>query len=201
MKLPSLRELVGAGVGVGVLDQGGSDEDKNQGDEDAASDEASAGGGSSDSDHASSGGGSGGSGSSSTPPTTSGSSGGNNGKPPENDSGTKKEGKIMKVKKTELREMVRAIVRKKLTEVADRDSVPGKDGELGKYAEKFDKFIEGTIDEIDDLIKSGEEMMRENLLNHPTVGERNRALMSRVGILKGLKAKLIETLEATHRNF
>lgn len=105
----------------------------------------------------------------------------------------------MKIKKTDLQEMVKTVVNKKLHELMDRDSVPGKDGELGKYAEKFDKFLDDSIEEINDLVVEAEKMMRENLLNHPTVGERNRALMSRVGILKNLKAKLLEMLEATHR--
>lgn len=103
----------------------------------------------------------------------------------------------MKIKKTQLQEMVNGLVRKKLQELADP---PGKDGELGKFAEKCDKFLDESIDEINDLVKEAEDMMKENLLNHPTVGERNRALMARVGILKNLKAKMLEMLEATHRN-
>lgn len=106
----------------------------------------------------------------------------------------------MKIKKAELQEMVKGLVKKKLVELADRDSVPGKDGDLGKFAEECDKFLSKSIDEINDLVDEAEKMMRENLLNHPTIGERNRALMARVGILKNLKAKMLEMLEATHRN-
>lgn len=112
----------------------------------------------------------------------------------------KRNKKIMKIKKTKLQEMVTGLVKKKLQELADHESIPGADGKLGKFAEKCDKFLNSGIDDINDLVKEAEDMMRENLLNHPTVGERNRALMARVGILKSLKAKMLEMLEATHRH-
>lgn len=40
----------------------------------------------------------------------------------------------MKIKKTQLQEMVNGLVKKKLQELADHKDLPGADGELGKFA-------------------------------------------------------------------
>jgi len=166
--IKQLKELVGSGVGIGVINQAKPEETEENSDEEEETDEGETEKSSTEKE------------------------------PPKVTEGRKRK-TIMKIKKAELQEMVKGLVQRKLTELADRDSVPGKDGDLGKFAEECDKFLSKSIDEINDLVEEAEKMMRENLLNHPTVGERNRALMARVGILKNLKAKMLEMLEATHR--
>lgn len=105
----------------------------------------------------------------------------------------------MKVSTKQLQEMVRTAVKTKLQELKRDDVVPGDAGKLGKYAEDVDKFLMESIEKIDELVEEAEEMMRMNLLSQPQVGDRNRSLMSRVGILRALKQRMIDMLEATHR--
>lgn len=105
----------------------------------------------------------------------------------------------MKITKAELREAVQRIVKAKLAEGVKEP--PGDDGKLGKYATKYDKFLKDSLDEVNALIKEAEEMMTENMLQSPTVGERNRVLMARVGALKALKNNLSGLFSASHLQY
>jgi hypothetical protein len=50
-------------------------------------------------------------------------------------------------------------------------------GELDKYLTKVDDLLTETIEGCDELIKEGEEIMEEDILRLPQVGERNRLIL------------------------
>jgi hypothetical protein len=64
-------------------------------------------------------------------------------------------------------------------------------GELDKYLSKVDKVITNTIKSCNDLIEEGEELMEEDILRLPQVGERNRMILEMIGILRKLKSHLV----------
>jgi len=63
-------------------------------------------------------------------------------------------------------------------------------GELDKYLTKVDSLLSETIEGCDELIKEGEEIMEEDILRLPQVGERNRLILEMIGILRKLKNDL-----------
>lgn len=63
-------------------------------------------------------------------------------------------------------------------------------GELDKYLTKVDKVITDTIETCGELIEEGEELMEEDILRLPQVGERNRIILDMIGILRKLKNDL-----------
>jgi hypothetical protein len=105
----------------------------------------------------------------------------------------------MKIDRTQLKEMIRKTVAKKLNEAFDNklnDTVP--EG-VAEYAAKINKFLHSTIDEARKLHDEGEEMMRANVLSSYEVQERNRFILYRVGFLNTLIASLVHRIEDEHR--
>jgi hypothetical protein len=104
----------------------------------------------------------------------------------------------MKLKKEQLKEMIRKVVKEKLNEDFDytNDLVPD---DIADYAKRVDKLLTDTIHEARKLHDEGEEMMRANVLSSYEVQERNRFILYRVGFLNNLVANLLARLEDEYR--
>jgi hypothetical protein len=96
------------------------------------------------------------------------------------------------ITRTQLAEAVSKAVKKALLESTDSG--------VGKYAEKMDKLLADEIDGIDKLIEEGEALMKENPVHDYAIQERNHIIQTRIGILKGLKSRLVQVVEQTFRN-
>lgn len=96
------------------------------------------------------------------------------------------------VNKGKLAETVQKAVKMALLEASDSG--------VGKYAEKVDKLVEGQIAELDKLIEEGENLTQDAPTHDYAVQERNHLIMARVGILKGLRSRLIQVVEDLYRN-
>lgn len=98
----------------------------------------------------------------------------------------------------------RALTKKQLTETVQKAVkialMEASDSGVGKYAEKVDKLVEDQIKQLDDLIEEGENMTLDNPTHDYAVQERNHLVMARVGILKGLRSRLIQVMEDLYRN-
>jgi hypothetical protein len=94
--------------------------------------------------------------------------------------------------KTQLSEAVTKAVKIALLEASDSG--------VGKYAEKVDKLVADQIEAIDKLVEEGEETMKENPLHDYAIQERNHMIQARIGILKGLKIRLVQIMEDLYRN-
>jgi len=96
------------------------------------------------------------------------------------------------------------ITKKKLYETLQRAVkvalLEASDSGVGKYAEQVDKLVEDQISELGKLIETGENLTQDSPTHDYAVQERNHLIMSRVGILKGLRARLIAVLEDLYRN-
>ena len=95
--------------------------------------------------------------------------------------------------KTQISETVNKIARIALLEASDTG--------IGKYAEKVDELVSKSIEDIDKLVEEGEEIMRENPVHDYAIQERNHIIQARIGILKGLKTRLVQVMEDLFRNF
>ena len=119
----------------------------------------------------------------------------------------KKESGTMKIKKEELRSLVKEALAEQLKEIStlQKDTLPGN-GEIGKVAEKVDKLLTETAEEARKLALELEEELKVDMLGGegkpgmaPRVGERNRMLMIRVGVLKKLATFCVATIEMLRR--
>lgn len=97
----------------------------------------------------------------------------------------------------------RAISSKRLSETIQKAVkialLEGSDSGVGKYAEKVDKLVEEQIKELDGLIEEGENLTQDSPTHDYATQERNHLIMARVGILKGLRARLIQVMEDLYR--
>lgn len=104
---------------------------------------------------------------------------------------------MMKVSRKELAGMVK----KALTEATGvnySDLLPGAGPELDKYADKVDKFLKETAAKANELAEEADEIMKADILSHPRVGERNRVLLVRAGVMRRLRQNLVNMLEHLH---
>jgi len=97
-----------------------------------------------------------------------------------------------KITKTQLAEAVGKAVRRALLE--------SKDSGVGEFASKMDALIDEQVQAIDKLVEEGEELMKENPVHDYAIQERNHIIQTRIGILKGLKGRLIQVMEHTFKN-
>lgn len=97
-----------------------------------------------------------------------------------------------KITRTQLAEAVSKAVKMALKEA--------KDTGTGEFAGKMDKLLADQIDAIDKLVEDGEKLMQENPLHDYGVQERNHIIQTRIGILKGLKGRLVQVVEHTFKN-
>lgn len=107
----------------------------------------------------------------------------------------------MKVAKSVLEGYIRAEVQRLLMESSIMsDMIPGSDKALGAYMGKVESFLTKFAEEAENLMAEGEEMVKQPLT--PTnggTGERNRALLQAVGLLKKLKQQLVQAKEVVHK--
>lgn len=107
----------------------------------------------------------------------------------------------MKVAKKVLEGYIRTEVQRILMESSIMsDMVPGSDKALGSYMGKVESFLTKFSEEAETLMAEGEEMVKQPLT--PTnggTGERNRALLQAVGLLKKLRQHLIQAKETVHK--
>jgi len=103
----------------------------------------------------------------------------------------------MKINRSELKEMVRKAVSKKLNEALEASDIVPED--VAGYAKKVDEFIKNTIEEARKLHDEGDQMMKANILSSYEVQERNRFILHRVGFLNTLIAGLMQKIEDMHR--
>lgn len=119
----------------------------------------------------------------------------------------------MKIDQNELKQMIREAIKAKLAETAslketassiEKDVLPGS-GDLGSLAKEVDDFLEETTTKAKDLCAKLEEEMKVDMLGGlnpsmaPRVGERNRMLSTRIGVLKKLAANCVSIFEFIRR--
>lgn len=96
------------------------------------------------------------------------------------------------------------MTKKQLAEVVSKATkfalLEASDLGIGTYATKVDKLVEQSIDDIDKLVEDGEELMKENPVHDYAIQERNHIVQARIGILKGLKTRLVQVMEDLYRN-
>lgn len=101
--------------------------------------------------------------------------------------------KTEKVDSKKLVEMVNQSIDKylnsteKVNESIQSEILPGSDGDLGSFMKKIEDFIDETTEKAEELALEGEEMLKANLLKSGEVAERNRLILTSVGILRKLK--------------
>jgi hypothetical protein len=110
----------------------------------------------------------------------------------------KKLGSVQEEKKT-VHKLTRSQLREAVTKATKLALLEGKDLGIGSYAEKVDKLISETIDNIDKLVEDGEELMKDNPTHDYAIQERNHLVQARIGILKGLKTQLVKIMEDLYR--
>lgn len=110
----------------------------------------------------------------------------------------------IKISKTQLRKMIQEALVKEASSL-QKDVLPGS-GEMGKITQKVDDFILEFAEKARELMKEIEQELKVDMLGGegkpgmaPRVGERNRMLMARVGILKKLSAAAVSAFEALRR--
>ena len=110
----------------------------------------------------------------------------------------------MKILKSELRKMIQEALVKEASSL-QKDVLPGS-GDLGKLAKEVDDLLLGFAEESCELMKKMEKEMKVDMLGGegkpgmaPRVGERNRMLQARAGILNKLSAAAISAFEALRR--
>lgn len=97
----------------------------------------------------------------------------------------------MKIKVSQLKKLVKESVKKSLAENLATDLLPGSEGKLSAYATKVEKFLDETTKTAYDLAQEGEDLMRSDYTQkNPSVGERNRFLLTLIGYLRKLHNQL-----------
>lgn len=120
----------------------------------------------------------------------------------------------MKITQEQLKAMIKEAIAKKLeatkstvTEAASslqKDVLPGS-GDMAKIAKEVDEFLEETAEKAKELCEKMEEEMKTDMLGGenpsmaPRVGERNRMLSTRIGVLKKLAANCNSIFEFIRR--
>ena len=97
----------------------------------------------------------------------------------------------MKVTKSEIKAMIQEVLKAKLQEAGIVDDlIPGSDGKLSAYMTKVTKFLDSTIEDAEKLALEGEEIMKVNVTQDNSVGERNRLLLLAIGFLRKVRFTL-----------
>jgi hypothetical protein len=102
-----------------------------------------------------------------------------------------------KINKEQLLSIVKNTIKEQLEL---RDLLPGGDGkELEEYVSKVDNFIKETVEKMQELHDEGQDIIQTDILggrdSSAKVGERNRLIMARVGILDKMKKQLVAAYE------
>lgn len=102
-----------------------------------------------------------------------------------------------KLNKEQLLTMVKETIKEQLEL---RDLVPGgKGSELATYASKVDDFIKETVEKMEALHKEGTDIIQIDILggrdSSAKVGERNRFILTRLGLLDKMKKNLVAAYE------
>lgn len=110
----------------------------------------------------------------------------------------------IKISKSELKKMIQEALVKEASSL-QKDVLPGS-GELPKLAKEVDDLLLKFAEDARELMKKMEEEMKVDMLGGegkpgmaPRVGERNRMLQVRAGMLKKLSAAAISAFEALRR--
>jgi hypothetical protein len=98
----------------------------------------------------------------------------------------------MKITKEQLKSHIRRLVQEQLDY---KDIVPGADGGFVKYAQKVDDLLLKFMDDAEKLIQEGSDIMKADVLESAKVGERNRYILARVGVLRALKTSVSNAFE------
>lgn len=112
----------------------------------------------------------------------------------------------MKITKEQLETMVKEAVQVKLQELSslDKEVLPGS-GDMAKIAKDVDDFLMKMAEEAKELVVKIEEEMKVDSLGGdnpslaPRVGERNRMLQTRAGVLKKLAGVCVSAFEHLRR--
>lgn len=117
----------------------------------------------------------------------------------------------MKISKDTLRALVKEAVKQKLARLdeasvtLEKDVLPGSMG-MDKIAEEVDDFLIETSKKAKELCEKMEEEMKVDMLGGvgnpsmaPRVGERNRMLSARIGVLKKLASNCVSIIEFLRR--
>lgn len=118
----------------------------------------------------------------------------------------------MKITHEELKTMIREAVKaklgqKKLQEKAssvEKEILPGS-ADIGSLVQEIDDFLMETADKAKSLCEKMEEEMKTDILGGtnpslaPRIGERNRMLSTRIGVLKKLAGNCISIFEFIRR--
>lgn len=112
----------------------------------------------------------------------------------------------MKITAEKLKQMVQEAVKSKLQELSsiNKEVLPGS-GNMADLAKKVDDFLMKTAEEAKELVSEMEEEMKVDVLGGenpsmaPRIGERNRMLANRAGILKKIAANCVSAFEHLRR--
>ena len=122
----------------------------------------------------------------------------------------------MKITQEELKTMIREAIASRMTEQGNRkptvteassiakDVLPGS-GDMAKFAKQVDEFLQETAEKAKELCEKMEDEMKTDVLGGenpslaPRVGERNRMLSTRIGVLKKLAANCTSIFEFIRR--
>lgn len=121
----------------------------------------------------------------------------------------------MRITAEQLKKMVQEAVKSKLQEQGyglvselsslDKEVLPGS-GNMADLAKKVDDFLMKTAEEAKELVSEMEEEMKVDVLGGdnpslaPRIGERNRMLADRAGVLKKLASSAVSCWELLRRN-
>jgi len=114
---------------------------------------------------------------------------------------------IMNIKETELKKMIREAVKSKLQELSsfNKEELPGS-GDMPALMEKYDDLLLDFSKKALELHTEMVEEMKVDMLGgiaspqmSPRIGERNRMLTVRAGMLRKIAANCTAAIEAVRR--
>lgn len=109
--------------------------------------------------------------------------------------------KPKKLNASELNVLVKKLVMEAKSSSSDEleQLLPSTDKDLIDFASKVDDLLENFIKDAEKLREDGSNLVAEDILGSAKVGERNRFIMTRVGLIGKLKNLMIQGHEALKR--
>ena len=105
-----------------------------------------------------------------------------------------------KLTQTVLKELINTIISEGSNASDElKELLPSSDKELVDFAKDVDKFLIKIIEDAEALRTEGAELMSKDILGSAKVGERNRFVLARVGLLQKLRSIVVQAHENLKR--
>jgi len=106
---------------------------------------------------------------------------------------------MQKLTKEEFNKLIKTVIAESKSSDDLKELLPSSDKDLVDFATKVDEFLLSFIQEAEELRTEGAELVAKDILGSSKVGERNRFVFARVGLLQKIKNLLIQAHENLKR--